>query len=302
MLQRLVQGPIPRQPNEARQFLRSERVAAVTPNTWLETWPSGMLLLSTRSVLPELLLVGGLGLAVLAAASLAAALRSRHFEESVQRRQVLEALASRKYPRFTYEWDMATGRVIRDPGLAQHLGYGEAFRVGDAEEWMNLIAPSERSAVEAALMAHAAGRTDSCLMQYHVRAADGSWHRLAERSVISERTPDGRPKQVSGEVVDLGLAEDSNEVLTTLEQRLERAAGQVVDLQALFGKDQRLLIATPARTSISMGRKSWVTEWLRVARPRTVRLRRDRAVGQRLGGTALNAQAMRAPWRWRSPG
>jgi len=33
LIQRLVQGPIPRRPNEARLFLRSERATAVTPNT-----------------------------------------------------------------------------------------------------------------------------------------------------------------------------------------------------------------------------------------------------------------------------
>jgi signal transduction histidine kinase len=227
-----------------------------------------MLLLSQRSVLPELLLIAGLGLAVLAASALAAALRSRHFEESVERRLVLEAMASGKYPRFKYEWDMATGRVIRDPGLAAHLGYPEVFRVGDAEQWMNLIAPSERNAVEAAYMAHAAGRTDCCLMRYHVRAADGTWRRWAERSVISERTTDGRPKQVSGEVIDLGPVEETSEVMTTLEQRLERAASQAVDLQALFGQQQRLLIATPGFHQYLNGEEDQAgTERLRVARP-----------------------------------
>ena len=268
MLHRLVQGPLEPRRNQARQFLRSVRVTALTPNTWLETWPSGMLLLSQRSVLPELLLIGGLGLAVLAASALAAALRSRHFEESVERRLVLEAIASGKHPRFKYEWDMATGRVIRDPGLAAHLGYNEEFRVGDAEQWMNLIAPSERNAVEAAYMAHAGGRTDSVLMRYHVRAADGSWRRWAERSVVSERTRDGRPKQVSGEVIDLGPVEDTSEVLTTLEQRLERAASQAVDLQALFGSEQRLLIATPTFHQYLEGEDEHAgTERLRVARP-----------------------------------
>jgi signal transduction histidine kinase len=268
MLHRLVQGPLETNRNQTRQFLRSVRVRALTPNTWLETWPSGMLLLSQRSVLPELLLIGGLGLAVLAASALAAALRSRHFEESVERRLVLEAIASGKHPRFKYEWDMATGRVIRDAALAAHLGYGEEFRVGDAEQWMNLIAPSERNAVEAAYMAHAAGRTDSCLLRYHVRAADGTWGRWAERSVISERTPDGRPKQVSGEVIDLGPTGDASEVMTTLEQRLERAAGQAVDLQALFGPEQRLLIATPEFHQYLEGEDEHAgTERLRVARP-----------------------------------
>ena len=268
VLHRLVQGPLEPRRNEARQFLRTIRVTALTPNTWLETWPSGMMLLSQRSVLPELLLVGGLGLAVLAASALAAALRSRHFEESVHRRMVLEAISSGRHPRFGYEWDMATGRVIRDPGLAAHLGYSEEFRVGDAEQWMNLIAPSERSAVESAYLAHAAGRTDSVLMQYHVRAADGSWRRWAERSVVSERTADGRPKQVSGEVVDLGPVEDTSEVLTTLEQRLERAASQAVDLQALFGPEQRLLIATPAFHQFLEGDDdSAGPERLRIARP-----------------------------------
>jgi signal transduction histidine kinase len=268
MLHQLVQGPIRTGASRPRPFLRTVRVTSLTPNTWLETWPSGMLLLSQRSVLPELLLIGGLGLAVLAASALSAALRSRHFEESVERRLILEALASGKHPRFKYEWDMATGRVIREPGLAAHLGYAEEFRVGDAEQWMNLIAPSERSAVEAAYMAHAAGRTESCLMRYHVRAADGTWRQWAERSVVSERTADGRPKQVSGEVIDLGPTEDSREVMTTLEQRLERAASQAVELQALFGPEQRLLIATPEFHQYLTGDEdSAGTERLRVARP-----------------------------------
>lgn len=268
MLHRLVQGPLETRRNQPRQFLRSLRVTALTPNTWLETWPSGLLLLSQRSVLPELLLIGGLGLAVLAASALAASLRNRHFEESVERRLVLEAIASGKHARFKYEWDMATGRVIREPGLAAHLGYGDDFQVGDAEQWMNLIAPSERSAVESAYLAHAAGRSDSCLMRYHVRAADGTWRRWAERSVISERTADGRPKQVSGEVIDLGPTEDSAEVMTTLEQRLERAASQAAEVQALFGQEQRLLIATPEFNQYLEGEDDQAgTERLRVARP-----------------------------------
>ena len=287
MVHRLVQGPIPARPHEPRLFLRSVRVSAMTPNTWLETWPSGMLLLSQRSVLPELLLVGGLGLAVLAAASLAAALRSRHFEESVQRRQVLEALASSKHPRFTYEWDMATGRVIRDPGLPPHLGYGEDFRVGDAEQWLNLIAPSERSAVEAAFMAHAAGRTDSCLLQYHVRAADGTWRRWAERSVVSERTATAGPSRSAARSWTWARRRRAEEVLTTLEQRLERAAGQAVDLQALFGKEHRLLIATPEFQQYLDGeeetRRAGAASGGAARRPRihSHALARGRAIGRR---------------------
>jgi K+-sensing histidine kinase KdpD len=104
-------------------------------------------------------------------------------------------------------------------------------------------------------------------MRYHVRAADGTWRRWAERSVISERTADGRPKQISGEVIDLGT-EDSSEVMTTLEQRLERAASQAAEVQALFGQEQRLLIATPEFNQYLEGDDDQAgTERLRVARP-----------------------------------
>ena len=231
-------------PDDRRYLVRRALDLPGLPAT-LEMWPSRRTLLSLRSILPELLLVSGLGFAALAAVALAAAMRSRRLEYSAQQKSLLEALSAPQYPRFRYEWDVPSGRVVRDPRLLVQLGYDAGMSGIDAAEWDNLILPADLPARTLAFDAHAAGEADASLVQYRVRAADGTWHRWIDRALITERNRDGTPRRVSGLCADLGPAEESNHWSDELDRRLERAAGHAVEMQALFGADDRLLIASP---------------------------------------------------------
>ena len=132
-------------------------------------WPTRRTLLSTRSILPELLLVGGLGFAALAAAALAAATRTRRLEYTARQKALLEALAAPQYPRFRYEWDVPTGRVVRDPRLLVQLGYAAGDSGGDMAQWKSLIWPADLPGVESAFEAHAAGENDTALALWRSR-------------------------------------------------------------------------------------------------------------------------------------
>ena len=44
-------------------------------------------------------------------------------EADTRQKALLEALTTAEYPRFRYEWDVPSGRVVRDPRLLVQLGY-----------------------------------------------------------------------------------------------------------------------------------------------------------------------------------
>ena len=117
-------GPAVKRDRDNRPFLMSRAVNLPGLPATLEMWPTRRTLLSTRSILPELLLVGGLGFAALAAAALAAATRTRRLEYTARQKALLEALATSQYPRFRYEWDVPSGRwcAIRVAGAARVCG------------------------------------------------------------------------------------------------------------------------------------------------------------------------------------
>ena len=233
-----------RRPDERRYLARRALDLPGLPAT-LEMWPSRRTLLSLRSILPELLLVGGLGFAALAAVALSAAMRSRRLEHTAEQKSLLEALSAPEYPRFRYEWDVPSGRVVRDPRLLVQLGYDAGMSGSDADAWDSLILPSDLPARKLAFQSHAAGEAPAALVQYRVRAADGVWHRWVDRALITERNHDGTPRRVSGLCADLGPVSESRDWSDELDRRLEQAAGHAVEMQALFGADDRLLIASP---------------------------------------------------------
>ncbi len=233
------------QKRDPRRFLVTRAVSLPGFPATLEIWPTRRTLLSTRSILPELLLVGGLGFAALAAVALSAALRSRRLESTARNKSLLEALATPRYPQFRYEWDVASGRVVRDPRLLEHLGYGADSSGADMAQWKSLIAPAHLPVVEAAFNAHAAGESDAALVEYHVRAADGTFHRWVDRAQVTEWNNDGSPVRVSGQCADLGPADAPLDLDEQLDSRLERAAARAVEMQALFAADDHLLIASP---------------------------------------------------------
>jgi signal transduction histidine kinase len=241
----LRRGPALVRDRDARPFLVSRAVRLPGVPATLEMWPTRRTLLSTRSILPELLLVGGLGFAALAAAALSAATRTRRLEYTARQKALLEALTASGYPRFRYDWDVPSGRGVRDPRLLRQLGYDAGSSGSDMSRWKSLIWPADLPAVESAFESHAAGENDSALVEYRVRAADATWHRWVDRACITEWNRDGTPARVSGLCADLGPAGIPDDVAGQLDHRLERAAAHAVSMQALFGIDDRLLIASP---------------------------------------------------------
>ena len=245
MVGMLRRGPAVKRGRDNRPFLVSRAVDLPGLPATLEMWPTRRTLLSTRSILPELLLVCGLGFAALAAAALAAATRTRRLEYTVRQKALLEALTTSQHPRFRYEWDVPSGRMVRDPQLLVQLGYAAGESGGDMARWKSLIWPADLPAVETAFHKHAAGESDTALVEYHVRAADDTWHRWVDRAYVTEWNRDGTPRHVSGLCADLGPADVPYDLDEELDQRLERAAAHAVTMQALFGADDRLLIASP---------------------------------------------------------
>lgn len=236
-------GPVPLQ--DSRRFLASRDLQWPGLAATLEVWPARRLLLSLRSILPELLLFGGLAFAALTALALVAAIRTQELERTFRLQGLVSALSDGEYPRFRYEWDMPSGRVIRDTGLLLQLGYEVTEQATTAEDWRALIAPGDRPVVDAAFAAHARGHTDAALVMYRVCAADGRWHRWADRMVITERNRDGTPRHVSGLCADMGLEDLAQDPAADLDRRLRHAAAQAVELQALFRGDDTLVIASP---------------------------------------------------------
>ncbi len=109
-----------------------------------------------------------------------------------------------------WDWDLTTDRVFRSPRWKAMLGYGEN-EIGDTrDEFMRLLHPDDKDAVQAALDAHFARRTPTFAIEFRLRHKDGTWRWIMDRgqAVWDER---GRPVRMAGshsDVTDRRNAED----------------------------------------------------------------------------------------------
>ncbi len=149
------------------------------------------------------------------------ALQQRRMEE--ERKQALAALEeSEQRLKLVLEgsqnafWDvdLSTGRIERDPQLAEMLGY-EVNRIA----WLNahfeeLVHPADREEARAAFERHLSGQTPSYEAEYRLRRQDGSWIWVLDHGRVVRWDANGRPLRAAGTLRDITDSKTVRERLT----------------------------------------------------------------------------------------
>ncbi len=121
-----------------------------------------------------------------------------------------------------WDVDLAAGRAyLSDRGRA-FFGIDPETPVAGPADWLARVHPEDRPAVQRALEAHLAGRTDGYEAEYRVQGANGD-HWLLDRGQVVERALDGGARRLIGTTMEvtsrrereLALA-DSKRFLETL--------------------------------------------------------------------------------------
>jgi PAS domain S-box-containing protein len=159
-----------------------------------------------------------------------------------------------------WELDAETGAVSFHENKAHMLGYDPA-EFDHYEDFTDLIHPDDYERSMQAMRDHYRGAADKYDVEYRIRCADGDYRWFHDVGGITERTPDGGPKKVTGVVVDVTKRK-------SVETELRKKTEQLTLLNRIVRHD--------IRNDMSV-----VTGWLDVVReevPSDVAGRLDRAI------------------------
>jgi PAS domain S-box-containing protein len=196
--------------------------------------PTAAALAQERRFLPELALLGGLGISAFLGLSLHFARRARADQRAAERsnarllaeneeRRHIEARLQVSEERLRLaldstqigiaEWEPPTGRAAFSPGLWAMLGYDAAAQPLDIEAWRALIHPDDKAGCTRALDPQLAGAGGFVETEYRVRTRDGGWRWVCTRTKPVATDAGGRPVRIVGTVQDVTARREAEEAL-----------------------------------------------------------------------------------------
>jgi len=166
----------------------------------------------SRSTLPELVLLLGMGVAALLSVTMwqQRKMWAQASTEGMQRMQ----RAIERATDGVWELDVVRGTMHRSPALLRYLGIDPSVLKGGFPAWSALIHPDDRAAFAHAFEAHVSGRAEAFECEYRLRAGDGSWHALVDRGRVVERMAAGSPARllgISADVTERALSDASRD-------------------------------------------------------------------------------------------
>ncbi|WP_411280014.1 ATP-binding protein [Gemmatimonas sp.] len=221
---------------------------------------------TSRSTLPELVLLLGLSVAVLLSVTMwqQREMLAQASSEGIQRMQ----RAIERATDGVWELDVLRGAMHRSPALLRYLGIEPWVLEGGFAAWSALIHPDDRAAYARALDAHVRGHAEAFECEYRLRAGDGSWHALVDRGRVVERTADGSPARllgISADVTERALADASRDESDRRFRAMFDTANQV---QLLLDYDGSILEANRAAGELAgttadalPGVRFWLSPW-----------------------------------------
>jgi PAS domain S-box-containing protein len=123
----------------------------------------------------------------------------------------------------TWDWDVASGRVVVDPGWAAMIGFTPEELPHSYQTWQERLHPDDGDRVRALLDAHLAGETPNYVAEYRLRHRDGHWVWVSAKGRVIERAPDGKPVRVTGTHLDVTHRREAEAQQKTLEGLLAQS-------------------------------------------------------------------------------
>jgi len=210
-----------------------------TTDLTLTAWPTTMTIERVRSALPALVLVLGLIVSTLAALSAVLAQRTLRLAREAERARL--ATAVERSTDGIWEWEIPTGRSLHSARIWHHLGYDPRSVPATRSAWLALIHPEDAPRVAEELDAYLSGARPTFDSEYRVLAKDGTWHTIADRGSVVDRTPSGAPLQMMGIKADVTEARAAQLAREAAEQRFRGIFDSGFQFQLLLDREARVL-------------------------------------------------------------
>ena len=192
----------------------------------------------------------------------------RHAAERLARNEQQLSLAMRGAALGLWDWQVASGAVEVNERWAEMLGYRVDEIEPHLDAWRALVHPDDWAAIDAALLPHLRGHTDSYRCEHRLRHRDGHWIWVLDAGQVVERDAEGRAVRALGihlDVTDRRAAIDALErSRRDLEERvrertaaLERASAEARaanDAKSAFLANISHEIRTPMNAIVGMSR------------------------------------------------
>jgi PAS domain S-box-containing protein len=127
-----------------------------------------------------------------------------------------------------WDWDIASGRIIRSERWAAMLGYTLAELESTVAAGTSLVHPDDLGAYETWRRHLTAPSNDRFDLEYRMRAKSGAWRWILDRGKVVDRAADGRPLRMAGTHTDITQRKLTEAALLERESQLRRAA-QLLD-------------------------------------------------------------------------
>jgi len=129
-----------------------------------------------------------------------------------------------------WDWEIPTGRVIRNERWAEMLGYRLEEIPQTHETWIGRIHPEDRERVVGSLEAHLRGETPFHSEEYRIRHASGEWVWVLDSGRVIARDESGRPLRAAGVHQDITARKE----LQAREAEAVRREREWIDLRGRF--------------------------------------------------------------------
>jgi PAS domain S-box-containing protein len=140
----------------------------------------------------------------------------------------------------TWDWEIASGRVLWSPGVDKLFGLGPGQFAGTFAAYVELVHAEDSAKLQAAIDAALKGGVDEYVVEHRVRWPDGSLHWLEGKGSV-HRDSAGTPLRLTGTVVEITARKRAEEELLASEQRLQNFIRHTPAAVAMFDNDMRYL-------------------------------------------------------------
>jgi PAS domain S-box-containing protein len=157
-------------------------------------------------------------------------------------------LAACALPGFVYDWNCASGKMVRTSGIEQMLGYQGAEISPVSRWWEELIHPEDRALARPARVARATAAdsdTESISCEYRVRHKDGRYVWIWDHCMLV-RDRSGVVTRVVGTVLDITERKEAAARLAASEHRFKAALLATTGIFWTFAPDGARAASRPA--------------------------------------------------------
>jgi PAS domain S-box-containing protein len=120
----------------------------------------------------------------------------------------------------TWDWNIATGKVVLNEYCARMQGFEIAEAPSDIASWEQLVHPQDVDAVRTAILEHLEGKTPAFETEHRLRCKNGEWVWILDKGKVIERAADGQPLRACGTHLNITNRKRSEQEQLAMERHL----------------------------------------------------------------------------------